>query len=144
MKTKTTQQLIGEYDPSPQPKPPLSPIDIFLFPLNSSGIIHIFSIWLFFLIWNYLGRFISSLTLGFGGIITMIISFLIIGYLLMFFADCIRTTSKGEKNPPEICMPELDDLRSQFFCIVGEGSFAIFGVMATDKPFPDDEMIKIR
>ena len=37
----------------------------------------------------------------------------------MLFADCIRTAAKGEKSPPEICMPNFDDLRSQFFCIVG-------------------------
>jgi len=96
-------------------------IDVLLYPANLHGIIQI-AIFLFlsFLI-GLLDRLILS-RLELGGILSLALYALLVGYIFYYFGYCIFDSSKGGRRAPDIRaehIPDKEDFISQLFLILG-------------------------
>ena len=97
-------------------------IDIFLYPISASGIIHI----VIFLVAPFLiglvSRFILSGIFLLGGIISLLLYLLFVGYVFFYLAYCIFDSSKGGWRAPDISIqhtPDKGDIISQLLRIFG-------------------------
>jgi hypothetical protein len=97
-------------------------VDVFLYPVSLHGIIYI-GIFLFLaFLAGLLNRFILPYAGHYGGILSLLIYILLVGYISYYFAYCIFDSSKGGGRAPNISMqhtPDKEDLVLQVLCIVG-------------------------
>jgi len=97
-------------------------IDMFLYPMNTSGIIHL-CIFLFVpLLIGLIGRLISVILGPYIGIIIALLHTFVIGYMLYYLAECIRDSAKGNWRAPDITiqdMPAMGELLSQILYLLG-------------------------
>jgi len=94
-------------------------IDIFLYPLNLAGIIHLICLWLLvFLLCPLVMEF-----LGLGIEYIPIVYTLPIAYVLYYFTECIRDSAIGRCRAPDFWMHPADsdkwDCISQLFLVLG-------------------------
>jgi len=93
-------------------------IDIFLYPLNWEGIIHLLALWL--LLFFLCPRVMS---LGFGTEYVPFVYGLPVAYALYYFAECIRSRAAGARHVPGYWIHPSDssmwDCLSQMFEMVG-------------------------
>jgi hypothetical protein len=108
---------VERVDPARPPGLP-RPIDVILYPLNASGLIHLVGLWL--LLFFLCPRVMS---LGFGTEFVPLIYALPVAYALYYFAECIRDRSAGGRHVPDYWMHPGDsskwDCLSQMFEVVG-------------------------
>lgn len=97
-------------------------IDIFLYPLNGAGIIHIIGLWLLVFL-------LCPLVVGFWGLgveYIPIVYTLPVAYVLYYFAECIRDSAAGGCRVPDFWMhPAKSD---KWDCIMQ--SLAVLGCIA--------------
>jgi DNA-directed RNA polymerase subunit RPC12/RpoP len=106
--------------PKPMPKRKLPwIIDIFLYPLNLAGIIHLICLWL--LVFLLCPLVIKFLSLGIEYI--PIVYILPVAYTLYYFAECIRDSATGGCRAPDFWMhpgkSDKWDYISQFMIVLG-------------------------
>ena len=95
------------------------PIDIFLYPLNLAGIMHLVSLWLLvFLVCPFImGWF------GLGTEFAPIVYTLPVAYVVYYLAECLRDGAGGGRHPPDYWMNPVDSSRwdclSQFLFVLG-------------------------
>ena len=113
-------ERIGIDETGPVPKRTLPwLIDIFLYPLNLAGIIHLICLWLLvFLLCPLVVEF-----LGLGIEYIPIVYTLPIAYVLYYFTECIRDSAIGRCRAPDFWMHPADsdkwDCISQLFLVLG-------------------------
>jgi hypothetical protein len=95
-------------------------IDIFLYPLSASGVIHLAVFWLTPPLLGLVYRFILSRIL-IGVIIAAFLYIMLIGYAFYYLSYCIFDSSKGGSRAPDISqqrIPDKSELISQLFLIL--------------------------
>jgi hypothetical protein len=94
-------------------------IDMFLYPFNLAGFIHLIGLWL--LIFLLCPLVITLLGLGIEYI--PIVYFLPVAYSLYYFAECIRHSASGARRAPDLraspAKPDRWDYISQLLIVVG-------------------------
>ena len=97
-------------------------VDVFLYPISVSGIIHI----VIFLVVPFLIGLISRLILSWfwpvGGLISLLLYLLYVGYVFFYLRYCIFDSSKGGLRAPDITAqptPDRWELVSEVFLILG-------------------------
>ncbi|UCF44336.1 MAG: hypothetical protein JSV99_05320 [Planctomycetota bacterium] len=96
-------------------------IDVFLYPLNLAGIIHLICFWLLVFL-------LCPLAMGFLGLgieYTPIVYTLPIAYVLYYFAECIRDSATGHFRAPDFWKHPNED---KWDCILQ--SLAVLGCIA--------------
>ena len=79
------------------------PVDIFLYPANASGLIHIAIFVIVPILLDLLHKFFLSRAGHYGGLLILAFYIFLIGYILSYLAECIRDSAGGElraSNPP--------------------------------------------
>ena len=97
-------------------------IDVLLYPANLHGIIQIAIFYFLSLIINLLDRFVFSYAKHYGGILSVFLYVLLIGYIFYYLAYCVFDSSKGSYRAPDIStqnIPDRGDLISQIFLMLG-------------------------
>jgi DNA-directed RNA polymerase subunit RPC12/RpoP len=94
-------------------------IDMFLYPLDLTGVIHLVSLWLLvFLLCPFVMGF-----LGLGTEFAPIVYTLPAAYVVYYLAECIRDGANGGRHPPDFWMNPVDPNRwevlSQFLFVLG-------------------------
>jgi hypothetical protein len=94
-------------------------IDIFLYPFNLAGVIHLIGLWL--LLFLLCPLVIAYLGLGIEYI--PVVYFLPVAYTLYYFAECIRDSASGARRAPDLrtspAKPDRWDYISQLLVVVG-------------------------
>ena len=94
-------------------------IDIFLYPFNSAGIIHLVGLWLLI----FLLCPLVMAVVGLGTEYAPIVYFLPVAYVLYYFTECTRDSTSGHFRAPDFWMHPTDsdrwDCVSQMFVVVG-------------------------
>jgi len=91
------------------------PIDILLYPMSISGIIHL-------VIFLFAPLLIKRLTFIYFGIVALALYMLLVGYVFYYFGHCVFYSSKGGWRAPDISVynaPDRGDLLSQLFLMLG-------------------------
>jgi DNA-directed RNA polymerase subunit RPC12/RpoP len=104
-------------EPPPERKFPFL-LDIFLYPLNLAGIIHLICLWL--LVFLFCPLVIEFLGLGIEYI--PVVYTLPVAYVLYYFAECIRDSATGNCRAPDFWMhPNEDkwDCISRLLTVIG-------------------------
>lgn len=97
-------------------------IDMFLYPVSTSGIIHLIIFLFVPYRFNSLGEDIFSIIYSVGALLILIIRLLVIGYVFYYFGECIRDSAKGNWRAPDIfsqSFPDRGELFSQIFLVFG-------------------------
>lgn len=97
-------------------------IDIFLYPISTSGVIHIVIFLAAPFVISLINRFILSGLFLLGGIISLLLYLLFVGYVFFYLGYCIFDSSKGGLRAPDISIqhtPDKGDLISQLLRILG-------------------------
>ncbi len=91
-------------------------VDIFLYPTSTSGMIHIAIFVIAPILISLLSRYVLSRAGHYGGILSMILFFFLIGYMFYYFAECIRDSATGGLRASDILTnaPGTSDLFEQF------------------------------
>jgi hypothetical protein len=94
-------------------------IDIFLYPFNLGGVIHLIGLWLLlFLFCPFIIAFV-----GLGIEYIPLVYFLPVAYTLYYFAECIRDSASGACRAPDLraiqVKPDRWDYVSQLLIVVG-------------------------
>jgi hypothetical protein len=112
------QQESKETESSKQHKMPWV-IDIFLYPFNLAGVIHLIGLW--FLLFLICPLVIARLGLGIEYI--PVVYFLPVAYTLYYFTECIRDSASGARRAPDLraspAKPDRWDYVSQLLIVVG-------------------------
>ena len=90
-------------------------IDVLLYPMSVSGIIHL----VIFLLAPLL---IKKLTFIYFGIVALVLYMLLVGYVFYYIGHCVFRSSKGGWRAPDISTynaPDRGDLLSQLFLMLG-------------------------
>lgn len=94
-------------------------IDIFLYPFNLAGVIHLIGLWLLLFL-------LCPLVIAFVGLGTEyipIVYFLPVAYSFYYFAECIRDSAAGSRRAPDLracpAKPDRWDYISQLIVVVG-------------------------
>jgi len=110
----------SEEERAPPERPRLPwPIDMFLYPLNLAGIMHLVGVWLlvFLLCPLIMGWF------GLGTEFAPIVYTLPVAYVVYYLAECIRDGAGGGRHPPDYWMNPVDtnrwDCLGQFVYVLG-------------------------
>jgi hypothetical protein len=94
-------------------------IDIFLYPFNLAGVIHLIGLWLLI----FLLCPLIMAVVGLGTEYAPIVYFLPVAYMLYYFTECIRDSAAGGRHPPDFWMHPTDsnkwDCVSQLLVVVG-------------------------
>ncbi len=94
-------------------------IDILLYPMSISGIIHL----VIFLVTPFLIRkFVLPFLDVFGGILSLVIYVLFVGYVFYYLGHCVFDSSRGGRRAPDIAVyntPGKGELLSQLFLTFG-------------------------
>lgn len=108
-------------------------IDIFLYPVSTSGLIHL----IVFLIAPFLLGLIHRHIFSGGGYIGSVISLglyvLLVGYVFYYLAYCVVDSAKGGKRAPDISImetPGKGELISQLMCVFAGIAFCFWPVAA--------------
>ena len=91
-------------------------IDVLLYPVSVSGIIHLA---IFLLVPLLIKKFVF---IDYYGIIHMMLYMMLIGYIFYYLAYCVFDSSKGGYRAPDISaqdIPDRGDLISQIFLMLG-------------------------
>jgi len=91
-------------------------VDIFLYPTSASGMIHLAIFVIALILIGLLSRFVFSYARHYGGILSLILYVLLIGYMFYYFGECIRDSATGGLRAPETLAnaPGTSDLFEQF------------------------------
>jgi len=91
-------------------------VDIFLYPTSASGMIHIAIFVIAPILIGLLSRFVFSYALHYGGILSLILYLLLIGYMFYYFGECIRDSATGGLRASDTLTsaPGTSDLFEQF------------------------------
>ena len=95
-------------------------IDIFLYPLSASGMVHLAFFWLAPPLLGLVHKFILSRFL-IGLIIAAFLYIMLIGYAFYYLSYCIFDSSKGGRRAPDISIqhtPDKSEIISQLFLIL--------------------------
>jgi len=94
-------------------------VDIFLYPTSASGMIHIAIFLIVPILIGLLSRFVFSYARHYGGILSLILYVLLIGYMFFYFGECIRDSAAGGLRAPETLAnaPGTSDLFEQYVCL---------------------------
>lgn len=76
-------------------------VDIFLYPTNTTGIIHIFVFLIVPILIGLLDRFIFSYAHHYGSFAIAILYIFLIGYCFYYFSECVRDSAAGGIRTPE-------------------------------------------
>jgi endogenous inhibitor of DNA gyrase (YacG/DUF329 family) len=109
----------------------LWPVDIFLYPANASGLIHIAIFVIVPILLKLLHRFFLSGARHYGGLLILAFYVFLIGYILSYLAECIRDSARGElraSNSPS-AISGRDEILGQ--CVVWLACYAFFFGPAT-------------
>ncbi|HEY5504525.1 MAG TPA: hypothetical protein VIK28_05150 [Sedimentisphaerales bacterium] len=115
------------FKPDPLPERTLPwLIDIFLYPMNISGVIHmvIFAI-IPPLLWLLVLRYIHP----FGGVPYLILYLLLAGYAFYYISYCVFDSSRGGLRAPDVTIydsPDKIELFSQVFLVIGVVAVCFF------------------
>ena len=94
-------------------------IDIFLYPFNFSGVIHLVGLWLLI----FLLCPLVMARVGLGTEYAPIVYFFPVSYMLYYFTECIRYSASGHFRAPDFWMHPTDsdkwDCVSQLFVVAG-------------------------
>lgn len=96
-------------------------IDIFLYPLSASGIIHLSFFWFGPPLLGLINRLVLS-RVPLGTLIALALYIMLVGYALYYLACCVFDSSKGGRRAPDISVqyaPDKADLISQLFLLLG-------------------------
>jgi len=96
-------------------------IDIFLYPLSASGMVHLATFWLGPLLLGLVYKFILSRFL-IGVIIAAFLYIMLVGYAFFYLSYCIFDSAKGGRRAPDVSIqrsPDKEELLSQLFLILG-------------------------
>jgi len=90
--------------------------DILLYPTSASGMIHIAIFLIVPILIGLLSRYVFSFVRHYGGILSLILYVLLIGYMFYYFAECIRDSAAGGLRTPETLTstPGSSDMLEQF------------------------------
>ena len=119
------EQEVFKPEPLPQRTLPWL-IDIFLYPMNISGIIHlvIFAI-IPPLLWLLVLRYVQA----FGGVPYLILYLLLAGYAFYYISYCVFDSSRGGLRAPDVTIydsPDKIELFSQVFLVIGVVAVCFF------------------
>jgi hypothetical protein len=95
-------------------------IDIFLYPLSASGMIHLAVFWLGPVLLGLVNRLILSRFI-LGVIIAAFLYIMLVGYAFYYLSYCIFDSSKGGRRAPDISVqyaPDKAEIISQLFLIL--------------------------
>ncbi len=95
-------------------------IDILLYPISASGMIHLAFFWLGLLLIGLLDRFIFS-RFDLGGLISLWLYILFFGYMFYYLAYCVFDSAKSGRRAPDISTqnpPDRAELLSKLFLIL--------------------------
>jgi len=94
-------------------------IDIFLYPFNLAGVIHLIGSWLLI----FLLCPLVMATVGLGTEYAPLVYLFPVSYVLYYFTECIRVSAQGHCRAPDFWMHPTDsdkwDCISQLFVVVG-------------------------
>jgi hypothetical protein len=109
-----------ETDPAAKRKAPWF-IDIFLYPLNKSGLKHLALFILVPLLFNILARFFPGVFIYIIMIAGFIVNFIIFLYMYWYLAECVRESASGWVRAPMGFggLPTLRDMFGQVVNIIG-------------------------
>ncbi len=97
-------------------------IDVLLYPASLHGIIYIAIFLASRLLIDLLGRFVFSYARHYGGVLSLVLYILLVGYIFYYFGYCIFDSSRGGRRAPDIRaehIPDKEDFISQLFLILG-------------------------
>jgi len=97
-------------------------IDTLLYPVSLHGIIYIAIFLTLRLLISLLGRYVFSYAGHYGGVLSLFLNILLVGYIFYYFGYCIFDSSKGGRRTPDIRaehIPDKEDFISQLFLILG-------------------------
>jgi hypothetical protein len=119
------EQEVFKPDPLPERTLPWL-IDIFLYPLSLSGIIHL-TIFIVtpLLIWLFVLRSIDV----FHGVMSLILYLLLVGYTFYYIGYCVFDSSRGGLRAPDVTLYEIPDKSefcSQIFLVIGAVAVCFF------------------
>jgi hypothetical protein len=131
------------FKPGPLPERTLPwAIDIFLYPVNFSGIIHFI---IFILTPLLIGPIVLHYLDLFFGVMTLIFYLLFIGYFFYYISYCIFDSSRGGLRAPDVSIndaPDKGEFGSQLFLMFGVAAVCFFPAVIyyiiterTDLPF---------
>jgi hypothetical protein len=96
-------------------------IDIFLYPLSASGMIHLAFFCLGLPLLGLINRLVLS-RIPLGRLLALVLYILLAGYALYYLAYCVFDSSKGGMRAPDISVqyaPDRADLIAQLFLLLG-------------------------
>ena len=96
-------------------------IDIFLYPLSASGMIHLAFFWLAPPLLGLINRLVLS-RVPLGILVALVLYIMLVGYALYYLACCVFDSSKGGRRAPDISVqyaPDKADIISQLFLVLG-------------------------
>ena len=106
-------------------------IDIFLYPMSASGVVHL----AVFLIAPFLLGWIYRQVLSGAGYVGAVISFglyvLLVGYVFYYLAYCVIDSARGGRRAPDISIkdtPGKGEVISQLMCVIGGIAFCFWPV----------------
>jgi len=102
-------------------------VDIFLYPTNASGIVHILIFLVTPILINLLDRFVFSFAYHYGTLVTRILYVFLVGYAFFYFSECIRDSAAGGIRAPDTLSSNLgkDQMLEQFLTLLA--CCAVFG-----------------
>lgn len=115
-------------------------IDAFLYPISTSGMIHlaVFVIVplliaaLIRLIWFFLGPYLGEATAEFTEPIYYILNAIFYSYVCYYISDCVISRSRGRQRASDITMPttiSIGDFVSQAFILIGGAAICLAPVL---------------
>jgi DNA-directed RNA polymerase subunit RPC12/RpoP len=95
-------------------------VDIFLYPTNASGIIHLAVFLIAPILLDLLGRYVLLHAKHYGAILSLILYVFLIGYMFYYFAECIRDSALGGLRTPEMMAtgPDQSDVFGHFVTLL--------------------------
>ncbi len=106
-------------------------IDVLLYPASLHGVVYIAIFLALRLLIDLLGRFVFSYAGPYGGVLSLVLYILLIGYVFYYFGYCIFDSSKGGRRAPDISIqhtPDKGDLISQLLLILGSVAICFWPV----------------
>ena len=105
-------------------------IDAFLYPISTSGMIHLVMFVtvpllisaLIRLVWYFLGPHLGLATAEFTEPVTIILSVIFYSYVCYYIADCVISSARGRRRATDFMMPNtisIGDFITQAFIIIG-------------------------
>jgi hypothetical protein len=119
------EQEVFKPDPLPERTLPWL-IDIFLYPMSISGIIHLV---IFIVTPLLIGFVVLGFLDVFNGVMSLIVYLLFIGYFFYYIGYCVFDSSRGGLRAPDVTLydsPDKSEFGSQVFLVVGVMAVCFF------------------